>query len=74
MDSPQEKIDFTTSEIEILNFIKNGLSSAQIADKRDCSVRTIEKHRSNIIAKLNIPSSQNALLLWLFENFQKIDT
>jgi DNA-binding NarL/FixJ family response regulator len=63
-----DSIQFTASEIEILNYIKKGFSSAEIAVVRCCSKRTIEKHRSNIIAKLNIPPSQNALLLWLFKN------
>ena len=68
MELSNDSIKLTVSEIEILNYIKNGLSSAQIAVIRNCSIRTIEKHRSNIIAKLDIPPSQNALLIWLFKN------
>lgn len=55
-------------EFEILCHIKNGNSSFQIAELRNCSSRTIEKHRSNIIKKLKITSSQNALVIWIFQN------
>ena len=68
MKLSNDSIQFTVTEIEILGYIKNGLSSAQIAKLRNCSVRTIEKHRSNLIAKLNIPPSQNALLIWVYKN------
>ena len=68
MKLSNDDIQFTVTEIEILGHIKKGLSSAQIATLRNCSKRTIEKHRSNIIAKLDIPPSQNALLIWLFSN------
>lgn len=61
------------TEIEILDKIKEGLSSRQIAAKKDCSVRTIEKHRSNMIKKLGIKSSQNALVIWALQNQDKIN-
>lgn len=56
------------TEIEILQKIKEGLSSGQIAAQRDCSVRTVEKHRSNMIKKLGINSNQNALVIWALQN------
>ncbi len=55
-------------ELEILHYIKKGKTSAEIASIRNCSARTVEKHRSNIILKLGIPSSANALLIWVMEN------
>ena len=55
-------------EFEVLCHIKNGKTSSQIAQLRNCSSRTIEKHRSNIIKKLNIPYSQNGLVIWIFQN------
>ncbi|WP_413818264.1 helix-turn-helix transcriptional regulator [Tenacibaculum sp. IB213877] len=64
----QGGVRLTLSEIEILFYIKEGFTSAQIAKLRNCSVRTIEKHRSNIISKLKIPSSQNALLVWILKH------
>ncbi|MBW2937642.1 helix-turn-helix transcriptional regulator [Aureisphaera sp. CAU 1614] len=55
-------------EREILLNIKQGKTSAEIAAVRNCSTRTVEKHRSNIIQKLGIKSSQNALLLWIVKH------
>jgi DNA-binding CsgD family transcriptional regulator len=64
----------SNSEKEILQFIQKGLSSSEIAIIRECSSRTVEKHRSNIIKKLGIKSSQNALLIWLLETNKDLDT
>lgn len=61
-------------ELEILQAIKKGMTSAEIAKERKCSSRTVEKHRSNIIKKLGIASSQNALLVWIMENLELFNT
>ncbi|MFK5982848.1 MAG: helix-turn-helix transcriptional regulator [Flavobacteriaceae bacterium] len=58
----------TNTELQIIKLIKEGYSSPQIAGFRDCSSRTVEKHRSNIIKKLKINSTQNALLIWISQN------
>ena len=39
----------TEREIEVLKFIKDGLSSKEIADKLFVSYRTIEVHRSHLV-------------------------
>lgn len=52
------------TELDILSHIKDGSTSAEIAQIRNCSRRTVEKHRSNIIRKLGITSSQMALFIW----------
>ncbi|MEZ5174406.1 MAG: response regulator transcription factor [Bacteroidia bacterium] len=44
----------TRSEREIVSMIADGMSSAEIAEKRFNSIKTIENHRSNIIAKLGL--------------------
>jgi DNA-binding NarL/FixJ family response regulator len=49
-------------EVEILLLIKDGYTSSEIGGLRNCSTRTIEKHRSNMIKKLGIKSDTNALL------------
>ena len=64
-DASKPVLVFSNVELEILHFIKNGMTSAEMAILRNCSVRTIEKHRSNIIRKLKLKSSQNALLIWI---------
>lgn len=58
--------NLTPSEIKILRYLSKELSSPQIADELFILVRTVEKHRSNIIKKINLDSpSQHALILWL---------
>jgi len=44
-------------EIEILKLILEGLSNPEIAQKLYLSVRTVETHKFNIMAKLNIKST-----------------
>lgn len=44
-------------EIEIINHIKKGNSSKEIAESLDISVKTVEVHRYNILKKLNLKNS-----------------
>lgn len=44
-------------EIEIINFIKKGFSSKEIAERLAISVKTVEVHRYNILKKLNLKNS-----------------
>lgn len=44
-------------EIEILNLLYQGLSTNEIADKLYVSVRTIEKHRSEMLLRTGSPNS-----------------
>ena len=67
-------LKLSQTEIEILFLIKKGITSSQIAKLKNCSTRTIEKHRSNIIKKLNLKSSQNTLLLWISQNSDLFNT
>jgi len=62
--------NLTITEMKILRYLAKDLSSSQIAESLFISKRTVEKHRSNIIKKLGISSSQNALLLWVQKNPQ----
>ena len=54
----------TTSEKMILRLIAERTSTQDIAATLGVSTRTIEKHRSNIIAKLEIDRETNALTNW----------
>ena len=64
-----KKLKFLTpSERTILRLITQQHSSKVIADKLSISIRTVEKHRSNIIDKLGLPSSGEALLSWTKEH------
>ncbi len=47
----------TMREIEIINFIKRGLSSKQIAGEMSIAFKTVEVHRHNILKKLNLSNT-----------------
>jgi two-component system response regulator NreC len=46
----------TDREQEVLKLIADGLTNQEIADKLTISVKTVERHRANIMAKLNLHS------------------
>ena len=48
-------------EVEVLKFIKDGLSSKEISEKLFLSTRTVEVHRSNILKKLNLKNTASLL-------------
>lgn len=58
----------TPSEKRILKYIAEEVTTQEIADILCVSPRTIEKHRSNIIEKLQINSQTNALFQWVLKN------
>lgn len=68
--SPQlEKIKYLSpSERTILRLIAQKKSSKEIADLLTISYRTVQKHRSNIIAKLDLSSDADALSHWVNKN------
>lgn len=59
------------SERTILRLVAQGKSSKDIGEQLSVSARTVEKHRSNIIAKLDLPHQSDALVFWTKE-FQDI--
>lgn len=46
----------TDREQEVLKLIADGLTNQDIADKLTISVKTVERHRANIMGKLNLHS------------------
>lgn len=63
----------TPSERKILKYIAKDKTNKEIADVLFISPRTVEKHRSNIIQKLNLEPKTNSLLIWAKENQDKIN-
>lgn len=51
--------DLTSAEKSILVLIAQGLNSTQISAQKEISVRTVEKHRSNIISKILLEPGQS---------------
>jgi two-component system response regulator NreC len=46
----------TTRELEVLRLIAQGYTNSQAAELLHISIRTVEYHRSNLTAKLNLHS------------------
>ncbi len=61
----KEENKLTAREIEVCNMIKNGLTSKEIASISNSSLRTTEKHRSNIRKKLCIVNKKTNLSSYL---------
>lgn len=55
-DSPNINA-LTEREMQIINFIKEGLSSKEIASGLNISLKTVEVHRHNILKKLKLKNS-----------------
>ncbi|MEW6469606.1 MAG: LuxR C-terminal-related transcriptional regulator [Bacteroidota bacterium] len=56
-------VRLTARETEILRLLKRGMTSRQIAELLCRSVHTIEKHRENILAKLQARNTIDAIRL-----------
>ncbi|RMB58053.1 DNA-binding response regulator [Dokdonia sinensis] len=62
----------TPSERTIIKLIAQEKSNLQIAEELFVSVRTVEKHRSNIILKMELKGNTNTLTNWALTNKQAI--
>lgn len=63
----------TPSERKILKHIAKDKTNKEIGDLLFISPRTVEKHRSNIIQKLNLEPKTNSLLIWAKEHQDQIN-
>ncbi|MBE9490349.1 MAG: response regulator transcription factor [Bacteroidetes bacterium] len=64
--------NLTPSEKKILKLIAKDKTNKEIASILFISYRTVEKHRSNIISKLNLEHKTNSLLIWAKDNADKL--
>ncbi|MCA9872896.1 MAG: response regulator transcription factor, partial [Anaerolineales bacterium] len=55
-DEKVDLADLTPREVEVLELIAKGLTNAEIAENLTISVKTVDRHRENIMRKLNIHS------------------
>ncbi len=53
----KSEVELTQREIEVVKLICEGLLYKEVADKLNISVRTVETHKKNIFAKLEINNS-----------------
>jgi len=58
----------TKTELKVLKLITQNKTAREIGEELFISPRTVEKHKSNIIRKLEIDKSPNSLLIWAKEN------
>jgi DNA-binding NarL/FixJ family response regulator len=63
----EESVKLSSREIDIAKQIMEGLTNGEIADKLFLSVRTVETHRKNILAKLNLKNTAS-LVKYLMDN------
>ena len=66
-DSFLKQFNLTKRELELIQFIKNGFTNQQLADKLFLSIYTIETHRKNIMHKLGLKTPA-ALMKFLVEH------
>ncbi len=68
-----EKMKFLSpSERTIVRLVASGKTSKEIGESLSISNRTVEKHRSNIINKLDLPHQGDALVVWAKEHKELI--
>lgn len=71
MFGEKELVEFTPREKEILQLIKSGRHSKEISDRLCVSIHTVNKHRQNIMQKMNadniIEAIEYARKLGLFD-------
>jgi DNA-binding NarL/FixJ family response regulator len=51
----------TTREQEVLNYLANGFTYQQMADKLDITIHTLKRHSSNIFLKLEVSNRTQAI-------------
>jgi two-component system, NarL family, response regulator DegU len=56
------KIHFTERELEIIHFVCEGLTTAQIAEKVFLSHRTVDGHRTSIMDKLGVKNTAGVVV------------
>jgi len=54
----------TKSELKIVKLISQNNTSQEIANELSISIRTVDKHRSNIVHKLELDNKPTSLSIW----------
>jgi DNA-binding NarL/FixJ family response regulator len=64
--------NLSLAEQRVIKHVSEGFETKEIAELLSVSKRTIHKHRSHIISKLNLPSDHNSLSTYAVSNRQLI--
>ena len=61
-------LGITDRELDVIRLISEGLSNKLIADKLELSTHTVNTHRKNIMAKLDIPNTAGIVMFAVKNN------
>lgn len=61
-------LGITERELDVVRLISEGLSNKLIADRLELSTHTVNTHRKNIMAKLNIPNTAGIVMFAVKNN------
>lgn len=61
--SNEKQPRLTTSEIEIVKLVANGMTAKEIAVKRNLSIHTVNTHRKNIFRKLAVTNVSELIMV-----------
>jgi NarL family two-component system response regulator LiaR len=73
-DRPGTADPLSAREEEVLRLVAQGITDGEIAQRLVISVRTVNKHISNILAKLHLANRTQAALYALREGFADLDS
>lgn len=65
-------VAITKREQQIMNLIAEGLTSQQISEELELSIRTVESHRYNLMQKLNLKSAAQLIKYAILHNEEKV--
>lgn len=63
-NKPQKLNLLTKAELKIVKLISDNKTSQDIAEELSISIRTVDKHRSNIVLKLGLDNKPTSLSIW----------
>jgi DNA-binding NarL/FixJ family response regulator len=64
---PENAHPLTRRELQALRLVSSGKTNAAIADELSLSERTVERHLSNILTKLDLPT-RTAATAWAYQH------
>lgn len=63
-NKPECLDSLTKSELKILKLVSENKTSQDISEELSISIKTVHKHRSNIVAKLKLDNKPTSLSIW----------
>lgn len=70
-ETTEKKSILSRRELEILQYISEGFTSQEIADKLDIGLRTVDTHRTHLIQKLHLNSLSDLIRYAIEYNYKK---